>query len=217
MQLNDILDKLINVDGFYVKDYNPIFLSNISRYLINLKKLNFDEILLSDLLIQKDNIFRFPVFRKLKHSRVLKALNGYAQENDRYIQENLIDKTNEDRVIDVFNNIKEIGYYPNINNEYIILFNDKDYIADGQHRAASLYYLYGGDIKIKVIRFYFKNDLYNPKWYSNLHVWFIRRKVNTLILLKFIYKRRLNAVFICKIKTIFMKFRICMSDFKRMK
>lgn len=45
------------------------------------------------------------------------------------------------------------------NNQYIVLYNNEPYIRDGQHRASSIKYLYG-NVKVKVIRFYLKNNYF---------------------------------------------------------
>ena len=75
---------------------------------------------------------------------------------------NHINVSNYERVLNVFESVKKYNYP--LNNQYIILYNDKYEIRDGQHRACSLRYLYG-NIEIPIKRIYFDevevNKFYN--------------------------------------------------------
>ncbi|MDA9017975.1 hypothetical protein N9H40_00490, partial [bacterium] len=48
------------------------------------------------------------------------------------------------------------------NDEYIVLFNNQNYIRDGQHRASTILSV-KGKIEIPIIRLKFKNNKYNLK------------------------------------------------------
>ena len=169
---------------------------------MDLKEIKFDEIFLKNLKTLRF-IFEIMVVTKLKYYMLLKALsNKNFYQLNYYRQENLIGKSNKDRLDDVFNIIKANGYP--FQDRYITLFNNDNVICDGRHRATILYYLYGGDLKVKVVRLYFKNNLYNTKWYFSIFIWLIYKKQNFIMICKFLYKRRLQRFIICKLK-IFLK------------
>lgn len=70
---------------------------------------------------------------------------------------NLIIESPEERLQNAYDSIKEFGY--GLNNKYAIFYNNEPYIRDGQHRVSALKYL-KGDIDIKIIRVYLKNNYF---------------------------------------------------------
>ena len=153
--LNLIDNKSFNIDNF-----DPIFLHDISHMLKDLKTVKYDKIKLSSIIVSTNGLFNVPKWSRLKESRVFKALSGNFSENNNYEQSNLINQTNQERVDNVKSIIEQKGYP--FNNEYLVFFNNQNYIRDGQHRAASLL-IDKGDIEVPVLRLFFKDDKYNLK------------------------------------------------------
>ena len=143
---------------FDINNFDPLFLSQISSFLVDLENVVFEDIYLKELIVSSEGLFKIPSWSKINKSRVYKSLTGDTKENDRYKQDNFFGFTNHDRVKSVKDIIDNHGYP--FNNQYIVLFNNQNYIRDGQHRASSLY-LKKGNVKIPVLRLYFKNQKYN--------------------------------------------------------
>lgn len=163
--IEESLEKLIDVPGFRIKNYDPAFLSSIGAYLYNLQEVRFEKISLSELQIVRKGIFGLPVVSKLYSSRVVSALMGDSKENNSYAQNNFYGQTNRERITSVKEKILESGY-PH-NDEYIVVFNNQNLIRDGQHRASIL--LNEGKIDIvPIIRLIFTNNKHN----ASLHPWF---------------------------------------------
>ncbi|WP_188399535.1 hypothetical protein [Sporomusa sp. GT1] len=161
-----ILDQLIDVPDFSVSDIDPIFLSEMGSRLLDLERVTWDEVHLSELLIDTKGVFNLPVIKSLEKSRVFRALNGDTEENSNKKQTNYIGETNSQRLENNFNFVKSNEF--NVNKAHITLYNNQNNIRDGQHRASCLYYLYG-DIKIPVIRYWFKGNKYSINKYPLLH------------------------------------------------
>lgn len=200
--MNDALDQLLEVPGFSSKDYDPVFLHDIAHCLIDLERVDKATIKLNDILVQTVGIFGLPVVRRLKHSRVVKALGGNDSELNRYKQENLRGQSNKVRVDEIHSSIKKNGYP--FKDQYIVLFNNQNMIRDGQHRAACLYYLEGGELTVPVIRLQFKNGMHASSehpWVVYLFKWNKRRVKN---LLRTIIKRsyRLLRAILSKCKNL---------------
>lgn len=166
----DIADKmeiaakeLISAEGFHVEDFDPKFLSFYNEIFLDLERVTIDEIRLGDIIALKYN--KLPFYRTLDKCRDYKALNGDVEELNVYkSQVNKFGQTNEERLYEMLNSIKENGYP--YNGQYIILRNNQNVLLDGQHRASCLLYLYGSDYIIPVMRFHFKNSKYDiVDWY----------------------------------------------------
>lgn len=101
-------------------------------------------------------------YKPLKYSRVIKALYGDSVEDNNRKQENYYSDqlhrkiTNEERVIFNKNLIENEGYPSG--KQLITLLGSNNHIIDGQHRAATLYYLYGNK-SVPVRRLFLKCDL----------------------------------------------------------
>ncbi|MCD7956945.1 MAG: hypothetical protein LUG93_14600 [Lachnospiraceae bacterium] len=176
MNVNNVmLDYTSEIPGFDINKFSKEFLLQISDFLPDLVEVKEDNIFLESLLIDTYNVFGCPVIKSLPHSRVLKALNGDLSENNRRREQNYFNQSNQQRVCEMLESIKENGYPQN--GERIVLFNKQNIIADGQHRASCLYYLYG-NINVPVYRMIFKEGKHDLdmkpicKW---LLVWDVKR------------------------------------------
>lgn len=155
------LQELIEIENFDITYFDPAFLKSIAVFLPDIERISVEDIEIDKLIIQRKGMFGLPILSPIYKSRVLKALKGDPKENNQYIQANLFNKTNQERVDDVSQLVKELGYP--YNNKYIILFNNQNVIRDGQHRASALIFN-GHKGSIPIIRLYFKNGKYNiPK------------------------------------------------------
>ena len=162
LPLTNSLESLINIDNFKLKYFDPSFIKSISDLLPDLKKVEFEEININKLVVQRKGVFGFPCLSSVYKSRVLKALMGKPEENNSHKQVNNLNKSNQNRVDDVLRIIKKKGYP--FDNKYIVLFNNQNIIRDGQHRASSLIYT-GFTGNLKIIRLYFSNNKYNISKY----------------------------------------------------
>lgn len=158
------LNKFINIDSFRVEELDPLFLSQISEYLPDLKEVRIERIFLSKLLVDT-RIFGIIRYKSIKSSRVYKAYSGNERADEKYSQINKVGETNKKRRDSILESVRSNGYP--YSNKYIILFNNQNIIRDGQHRAAALYYLYG-DKEIEVKRFIFKDNKHIVSWKNYL-------------------------------------------------
>jgi len=108
--LINVLNELINVEGFNASNFDPIFLSEISQFLLDLEKIEYSKIKLEDILVETKNFLGMPVIKSLKYSRVVKALNGDNNELLNYKQENMIGETNIDRLEKIKFSIDKYNY-----------------------------------------------------------------------------------------------------------
>lgn len=156
--IEESMVKLIDNKSFNIDNFDPNFLHDISHMLIKLESVSFENIKLSELIVSKKGFLGVNRWASLNKSRVYRAINGDAEANNNYIQNNFINQNNQDRVYTVKKLIKEKGYP--YNGEYIVLFNNQNYIRDGQHRASSILAI-KGNMEIPIIRLKFKNNSYN--------------------------------------------------------
>lgn len=185
-KMGNIIDNIIGIEGFSYKDFDPVNLLGLAGILSDLEKITYDEILLEELLIDTYDEEGKEVIRPLKESRVVKALQGMTAENDMrrqinyYSSEGARRQSNMERVLYNMKQIKENGYP--VSNELILLFNDSNRIYDGQHRAACLYYLNGGNTKVKVKRLWFKHGQHSLNNNSDIKQkeYFLNSKENSL-------------------------------------
>lgn len=155
------IDELIKVDGFSSRSFAPVHLVEISKYLPLLRSVESKEVFLEDIIVDTFDDDGNPAMLPLKYSRVYKALCGIFEENNRRnVQYNYFKKgeaskmSNMDRVLFNLEQIKKHGYP--YKGEYIRI-NEKNEIADGQHRAACLYFLHG-NIKVPVKILHFESE-----------------------------------------------------------
>ena len=156
--IEESLVNLLNNKRFNINNFDPSFLHDISHMLINLESVTFENIQLSDLIVSRKGFLGVEKWVSLNQSKVFRAINGDAEENNNYVQNNFVNQNNWERVDTIKKLINERGYP--FNDEYIVLFNNQNYIRDGQHRASSVLYAMG-DIEVPIIRLNFSRDRYN--------------------------------------------------------
>lgn len=159
----DQMDSLIPSSKISWRDLNPIFLQNPKNtdILFRLNNVYITKIKLKDILVDSyiklPFVGKLPVYRSVRYSRIVKALNGIRKDNDDYIQLNELFMSNNERITDNLESIKKNGYP--FNKNYIIL-NKQNMIIDGQHRAACLYHLHGSEYEIPVMKWEFDDPVY---------------------------------------------------------
>lgn len=141
--------------NFSLRDIDTMYLSNFLWKQLNyIVKSKIENVMIDDLFVMHQG-----KKTKIVNTAYYKALS---EKKDIYIptvfHTNHINVSNYRRVLDVFNIVTKCNYP--FNNQYIIVYNDKYEIRDGQHRAASLRYLYG-NIKIPIMRIYFDEEKFN--------------------------------------------------------
>lgn len=158
-QCIDVLDDFISLHGFSCKELDAIFLLQISYMLPDLQGVRRRIMEPDKLRIQVRNKVGIFVNYKIENSRVLKALQGNHKEDDCFLQqENYVFQSNEERTDENLNTIKREGYNPN--KGMIVTFNGQDFIRDGQHRIAALYFL-ERKVPIETLDLLFKNKKYS--------------------------------------------------------
>lgn len=146
------ISKIITARGFKLSYIDSImFLAN-AHHLAYLEYVEFDEVYLDNLSVPIVDGSTIVAFKPITGSMVYSFLNGNSDLLNHFFEINLYGKSNAERVRDVLQRIYADGYP--YDDKYIILFNDSNVIEDGQHRASCLRYIYG-NIKVKVLRFYF--------------------------------------------------------------
>ncbi|MDO4962683.1 MAG: hypothetical protein Q4E75_01075 [bacterium] len=93
----------------------------------------------------------------MENSERYKALLDKTYKMYSPFKSNLVSETPEERLNNILNSIKEKGY--GFKNQLAIFYNNEPYIRDGQHRVSAVKYLYG-DIDIKIVRFYLKDNYF---------------------------------------------------------
>lgn len=187
-----VQEMMKKVPGFNISQISKEFFLQKSDCWSDLVEVRMERIHLNDLLVDTYENGKFG-FYSLEHSRVLKALNGNNEENDRRNERNYFGQSNRDRVDAMLESIKQNGYPKD--NQYIIVFNDENIIADGQHRAACLYYLYG-NIEVDILRMFFVDGKHNnfvprKKMKQKLFVWNKQRiKAYMIRFIEFLYNSK---------------------------
>lgn len=130
--------------------YFSLFFYDVVDKIIDIK---YDKINISDIKLLRKN--SFPVC--MDQSERFKALVDQNYKMYSPFKSNLIINTPEERLNNALISILNKGY--GYKEQYAIFYNNEPYLRDGQHRIASLKYLYG-DIDVKIIRFYLKNNYF---------------------------------------------------------
>lgn len=91
----------------------------------------------------------------LSESRLVQALCGNKEEMLTFKQINLFNVSNEERLFNMLDLIKKAGYP--FDNKYIMI-NQYGRIFDGDHRAACLYHLLGGESTVPVLKITFEGE-----------------------------------------------------------
>jgi hypothetical protein len=159
--ISDILKK---IDNFDINDFDIQFLASIANALSDLIILKKETIELKKLIVYNYK-YGIPYHVKLNKSMMYRALNGDDKDYQKYKQENWFEEKNIERLYRIKEFItKEENMQP------IVLFNNQNFIRDGQHRSAV--YLKNNQKEINVIRLYFKNNKYNISNYPILNCFF---------------------------------------------
>lgn len=161
-----VIAEITSVEGFNCDDYDPVFLSSISKYLISLDKVERTKIMLEDIMVNQPKFFRHINPQPLQSSKNFKALHGDYKQINEYNSFDHIGQTGLERLEDIKESIDKNGY-PH-KGMLLVFFNDSNMIRDGQHRACVLLEKYG-NIEIPIIRLYFKNDLLGFKNQQKRH------------------------------------------------
>ena len=156
----EILEELVNSPDFKVHDFDPMLLTTISKDLLRIERIEKREVFLEDILVDTFDDDGNKIFAPIFQSRVFKAMCGADKENEEHFQTNYTSPlatgeiSNNDRINYNLEQIKKFGY-PHGNE--LIGIDHHNRIWDGQHRACSLYYLYG-NIKVPVRTIYFRDN-----------------------------------------------------------
>lgn len=151
-------DQLLRLKGFSLEafDKGSMDWDWLSRY-DKIKKIEKKEICLKDLYTvgYKGNS-KFVQIVPISESRFVKALNGDEKELWQWNETNMYGSDNGGRLEAVLDLVKTKGY-PFANK--LIMTNQFSQIYDGDHRAACLYFLKGGEYKIPVLELEFEDQL----------------------------------------------------------
>jgi len=179
--IRESLDSIDFLCGYKLSQFDEHFLKECSSHLPRLKKIEIEEIELSRLMcIVNSNYHGDLNFLKLVPIALCPAyrfLTGNGKEFLKYEQYNYHNVNNEHRLLEISESVQKNGYPSD--GRYIVLFNGQDVIRDGQHRAAILANLLGGEGTVKVMRFYFDEE----KHLIHIH------KSNILALIKWAFKK----------------------------
>jgi hypothetical protein len=151
--------------GYLIEDFDEHFIMEIGHQLINLTSINIEEVKLSELkCIVSKKYKRGLTIKKLlpiRDTPVYRYLIGDTKDYENYEHYNYFGIDNPSRINSILRSIQD-NKYP-YKNKHIILTSGQNIIRDGQHRAAVLYHLYGGDCKVKIMRFIFKGSSHHVK------------------------------------------------------
>ena len=160
-QLTGLVNRMIDVDGVDIRDFDPVYLFLGLKDFVSLKRIETDNVMLSRLVTDTKDADETERFISISDSRVTKALGGEYSGLFEREQINLYGEGNKARFEKILESVKENGYP--IDNKHIILYNDGFYIRDGLHRASCLYYLLG-DIKVPVRRLHFYDKAHSDEY-----------------------------------------------------
>lgn len=155
----ELIGELVTVPGFEQDQFDPVQLVGVAGNLPYTRQFVDDTVYLADILVDTVNDEGAPCYDTLEHSRVLRALRGDTEQNDRrhqinfYKPNSVVRYTNAERLKYNLEAVRTQGY-PH-GKERILLSEDSNIIWDGQHRAACLFFL-KGNVKVPVRRICFK-------------------------------------------------------------
>ena len=198
-QCTEILDNFISLQEFSCKELNPVFLSQIAHMLPDLEEVQKRQMELHRFRIQTKNKYGIPVIQKVKDSRILKALQGDHREDDGFSQqENHIFQSNAERTAENLRIIEAEGYDPD--KGMIVIFNGQEFIRDGQHRAAALYFL-GKNDPVETLDLVFRDRRYSLPRHPAIHFflcWNLKKVKKALLVLPAqAWKKRRKVQRIC--------------------
>lgn len=156
--MSDAITAIVNVKGFDAKKQDPLILFDIAEQLPWLREVRIEYMPVKDIIVDTLDKNGKTVFKYLKHSCVVRALNGDYAEDDMRQQINFIGQDNRQRLFSIFESVKKNGYP--FNDEYILLYNDQNIIRDGQHRASAVYVL-NPEAIIPIQRWIFQDNMFS--------------------------------------------------------
>lgn len=156
--LKECINNLVDIDNFDINKIDSIYYQVIlSDEIHRLKEIKKDTI----------NLGKVKVYHHKQGLTLLKDSVGVKElekketwMHNEHRESNWLGETEIERMNRIKNSIIENGYP--YDNNYLIFYNDSMKIADGQHRASCLYYLYG-EIDVPVLRFYFEDQIKEEK------------------------------------------------------
>jgi len=179
------LQELEIFPGYSINDFDEHFLMEIASQLPKLDVVTIEEVKLSELrCIVSQSYKRGLTLQKLmpiQKTPAYRYLSGDTEPYENYKHHNYIGVDNHSRINSILKSIQDYQYP--YKNKYIILTNGQNIIRDGQHRAAVLYHLHGGDYKVKIMRFCFKGSSH----YMRIKIANLLRVIKWVLL--FVYKK----------------------------
>ena len=122
---------------------------------VSIQEMCIQDLLTTKTILKIKGFEGIQIITPLKHSRIVKALDGNEKELKEYAQINLWKKNNIQRLDDIKKVILDKGYPAD--GQYIIV-NQNNQIYDGDHRAGCIYHLWGADKIIPVLKLEFRNE-----------------------------------------------------------
>jgi hypothetical protein len=193
-QTETLINRLVAVEGFDVRDFDPIYLFLGLKDFIGLERIATDRVALERLVTDITDSDGDERLVSLSSSRVIEALKGDETNLLAREQTNLYGETNQGRFERILKSVKEKGYP--LGNNQIILYNDGFYIRDGLHRASCLLYLHG-NIEVPALRLYFRDNAHSDEQRQaeskevRIHRY---ERVDSEQIIKPLYKALLNAL-----------------------
>ena len=208
------LERFIKVKGFSINNFSTEFLFQLAEndMLSELVSVEEDTIMLDDIRVDTYNWIGMPTLKPLRESRIIKALNGKASENNRHEERNYYGETNQQRLDSMLDSIKTNGY-PH-NGETIVLLKGNNKIYDGQHRAACMLYLWGNK-EIPILRLEFSNYNFDKAFHIKETVFYYLRKIK--LFAKYIIGLRISIPNWFKAKSIRIGYKWDRYRFKNIK
>lgn len=197
-KLIEIMEKMINIENFSFRSYDAIWLSQISSLLIKLKKIELEKRNVGNLLTNQYDDEGQSII-SIKKARVLKAIHGDISEIEQWRQTNYVFDDNICRLKNIYESIKVDGYYPEKRGTFIVVCDNGSFVADGCHRASSIYDLYG-DIEITVADWITEDKICSD---NKRKEWFAQEKKKIAIE----HKKEINKKEFKKLQTYYLAIR----------
>lgn len=165
---------------------------------IGKKEVKLGDLYTVNIISAEDNVSRIV---KIKDSNLVNILNGKESAAKKLTEKNMYQVTSISRLNNILNIIRTRGYP--YDDKYIMI-DENNRIYDGDHRAACLFFLYGGDISISVL------ELKNKSSVSFKHVVEENRK----LVVKYIIKKLLKRIIELpkKLKQKFLAKKVCENE-----
>ena len=148
-------------------------------------------------------------YKGIKHSEFLKVLKNKKRKT--HFDSGQVNYLGDDNVKRCFEALKDCQNNPKICDTYPLYVTDQNIIRDGQHRAVALYYLFGGNYRVKVQRistngnYHVKNGIGFLQWIKTYLIGFVVKALRTIVhfpkraILK--HKDKQSAIFYKKVIT----------------